>query len=134
MTKQELQKLTRLDLIELLLQATLENEQLHRDLEEAKARLESREITTRETGNMAETTLRLNGVVEAAQAAADQYLENIRMRNDNQELYLRMKQETLEKCNRMIRDTEAQVNDYLNQVRSRLREINGSGLLEIHED
>ena len=40
-----------------------------------------REIELREAGSIAEAALRLNGVFEAAQKAADQYLYNIRFPN-----------------------------------------------------
>lgn len=130
MTKQELQKLTRLDLIEMLLQATRDNEQLRSDLEHVRQQLEDREAAIGASADLAEATLRLNGVVEAAQAAADQYLENIRLRNDRQDIYVRMKQDTLEKCTRMIDAAQAQVDDYLNHVHNRLRMISELSLLE----
>lgn len=38
-----------------------------------------REIELSEAGNIAQASLRLNGIFEAAQAAADQYLYNIRL-------------------------------------------------------
>ena len=47
---------------------------LKRDLEEHRT---DRKIKLREAGSIAEAALRLNGIFEAAQAAADQYLENI---------------------------------------------------------
>lgn len=129
-TKQELQKLTRLDLIEMLLQATRDNERLRSDLEHVRRQLEDREAAIGASADLAEATLRLNGVVEAAQAAADQYLENIRLRNDRQDIYIRMKQDTLEKCTRMIDAAQAQVDDYLNHVHNRLRLISELSLLE----
>ena len=48
------------------------------ELAEARQQLEERRIMTEEAGSIAEAALRINRVFEAAQAAADQYLENIR--------------------------------------------------------
>lgn len=46
--------------------------------EEMEAWKTSRRIELEEAGSIAEASLRLNGVFEAAQKAADQYLENLR--------------------------------------------------------
>ena len=78
MTDKELQKLSRIDLLELLLEKSKENEKLQEELEQVKAKLAEREIKIEKAGSIAEAALALNGVFEAAQAAADQYLENLR--------------------------------------------------------
>lgn len=78
MNENELRKLKRVDLLELLISQGRENEELRRKLAEAEQKLADRQIKTDEAGSIAEAALRLNGVFEAAQAAADQYLENIK--------------------------------------------------------
>ena len=78
MTDKELQKLSRIDLLELLLEKSKENEKLQEELEQVKAKRAEREIKIEKAGSIAEAALALNGVFEAAQAAADQYLENLR--------------------------------------------------------
>lgn len=84
MTKQELKKLNRTDLIEMLLALSEENEQLKAELAETQAQLADRTIKIESTGSLAEAALALNGVFEAAQAAADQYLLNIQRRGRQQ--------------------------------------------------
>ena len=81
MTDQELRKLSRRDLLELLMSQGRELEALRAELDQAIAALENRKIHLDQAGSIAEAALRLNGVFEAAQAAADQYLENIRRLN-----------------------------------------------------
>ncbi|MDO4815894.1 MAG: hypothetical protein Q4A83_04730 [Bacillota bacterium] len=78
MTDKELKRLGRTELLEMLLEQTDENEKLKAELEAAKEKLSSREIIINNSGSLAEASLHLNGVFAAAQAAADQYLENIR--------------------------------------------------------
>ena len=78
MNENELRKLKRVDLLELLISQSRENEELRHRLAEAEQKLADRQIKTDEAGSIAEAALRLNGVFEAAQAAADQYLENIK--------------------------------------------------------
>ncbi|WP_373216763.1 DNA repair protein [Ruminococcus sp. 5_1_39BFAA] len=77
-TDRELRKLSRADLLELLLAESRENEMLRAQLKEAQEKLASREIELQNAGSIAEAALRLNGVFEAAEQAAQQYLENIR--------------------------------------------------------
>lgn len=124
MTKEDLKKLTRLDLVEMLLDVMRENEQLRSSLEKAEKKLNDRVITVNESGNLAEAALRLNGVFEAAQAAADQYLESLRMREAQQEeICARMEQETQEKCDRMMQSAKVQVDQYLDQINTCFREM-----------
>ncbi len=78
MTSQELKKLSRADLLKLLLEERQENERLRAQLKKAYEALRDRKIRMENVGSIAEAALKLNDVFEAAQAAADQYLENVR--------------------------------------------------------
>ena len=78
MTNKELKKLTRLQLLELLVEQGKEMERLKRRAERAEEKLRKRMLLLSEAGSIAEASLRLNGVFEAAQAAADQYLDSVR--------------------------------------------------------
>lgn len=78
MTTKELQKLNRKQLLELMLEQSRRIDQLERQLTATQEELQNRRIVAREAGSIAEAALRLNNVFEAAQMAADQYLENIR--------------------------------------------------------
>lgn len=82
MTEKELRHLSRMDLLEMLLEQSREVERLQKELETVKKQLEDRRIMEQEAGSIAEASLRLNKVFEAAQQAADQYLENIRYRSE----------------------------------------------------
>ena len=78
MTDKELKKLTRAELLEMLLIQSKEKRLLEEKLQEAEKKLEEREIMVAEAGSIAEAALKLNGVFEAVQQAADQYLENVK--------------------------------------------------------
>ena len=78
MTEKELHKLKRGELLEMMLAQSREIEALRARISELENKLADREIRIRESGSIAEAALRLNGVFEAAQAAADQYLENLK--------------------------------------------------------
>ena len=80
MTDKELRGLSRRDLLELLVAKEKENQQLRQELEQARAELNKRQIDVAKTGTMAEAALLLNGIFDAADRAARQYLENIKLR------------------------------------------------------
>ncbi len=78
MTDRELKKLSRAELLELLLEESKENEKLRAQVKEMEEQLKDRRILLGQAGSIAEAALRLNGVFEAAEAAAAQYVENVR--------------------------------------------------------
>lgn len=78
MTDKELGRLKRVDLLELLLAQGRENQQLKEQVAQLQRQLEDRRIDLAESGTLAEAALRLNQVFQAADAAAQQYLENVR--------------------------------------------------------
>ena len=75
--KTMLKKLSRQELLEMLIESERHVEQLEKELEETRKQLEDRKIQIENAGSIAEAALKLNGIFEAAQAAADQYLENL---------------------------------------------------------
>lgn len=159
MTNQELKKLKRMDLLELLIGQCEENEKLKQELANARKELENRRISLEEAGSIAEASLRLNSVFESAQKAADQYLENIREEYSRQqeacvqikkeesehicsqkmaetEQYCRqLEQDTKEKCNRMLTDAQKQSQAYWEEASKRVKALldTYSGLWSILE-
>lgn len=85
MTDKELKKLDRRELLEMLLLQTEEVERLKEELRLAREATENREIKINECGSIAEAALSLNGVYEAAESAAQQYLENIKRCSEEQQ-------------------------------------------------
>lgn len=77
MTDKELRRLSRTELLEMLIGQMEENEELKKRLEKAEEELANRQIVIQESGTLAEAAMKLNGVFEAADRAARQYLENI---------------------------------------------------------
>lgn len=78
MTDKELRRLSRRQLLEMLVIQKKENTRLRQELERARAALIERRIAIDQSGTMAEAALRLNQVFEAADRAAKQYLQNIK--------------------------------------------------------
>ena len=108
MCNDDLKKLSRIQLLELLIEQTKENNELRQQLEEANKKLESREIILNEAGSIANAALKLNGIFNIAEAAASQYLDNIKLLNDRQnEVCARIEAEAREKAQNMLIETKA---------------------------
>lgn len=95
MNEKELKRLRRSDLMELLLELSKENQELREQLQQAEAKLQERRIMIDESGSLAEAVLKLNRIFEDAQAACEQYEENIRLRCEQ------IENEAKRKCDEM---------------------------------
>lgn len=83
--KKDLKKLNRGELLEIIFRLKKNEEELERKLSDAQSRLNEREIIMKESGSIAEASLRLNDVFSAAQQAVDTYTNSIRMRYSQME-------------------------------------------------
>lgn len=121
MTDKELRRLKRVDLLELLIAQTRENERLKAALDEARTQLAERELALEEAGSIAEAALQVNKIFQTAQAAADQYLASVqqlgaqRQRDwEAQEAAAKARadaylQEVTERCRRMEEEAQPPV-------------------------
>ncbi len=99
MEQTNVNKLRKKAVIELLLQAQKENQALKDELEQLKAKLADKEICIENAGTIAEAAFQMNGVLEAAQAAAQQYLDNVKTLTERQEADCMLKEKaTAAKC------------------------------------
>jgi len=114
LSDKELQRLKRGELLEILLDQSRENESLKLQLEEKSrmiedlnSKLASRKIAIREAGTIADASLKLNGVFEAAQAAAQQYLDNLQdLYQQESSSFLKREAEIETKCTAMLQATK----------------------------
>ena len=124
MTEQELKKLRRTDLLDILLDLSKENEVLREQLDKARAQLASRTIAVEKSGTLAEAAMRINGVFEACQAACDQYTQNLQLRVANQEqICQEMEDNARAKCNRMIAEAEYKAQQCWENCSSKIRQL-----------
>ena len=158
MSEQELKKLSRADLLTLLLEQTRENDQLRARLAQAQRELADRRITIENAGSIAEASLQLNGIFEAAQAACAQYTENLRILSEAQEARCalldrecrerceqleketrarceQLDHKTSEKCEKMVQDARDQSQSYWDAVSERIQTFSDSyvGLRQLLE-
>lgn len=109
MTDNELKKLSRNDLLQMLLEQSREVQSLRAQLAEAQNALQDRTIAIDKAGSIAEASLQLNGVFQAAQAACQQYMDNISSLSQRQEeVCARMEAESRQRAEQMIADAQRQ--------------------------
>lgn len=113
MTEKELKKLSRTDLLEMLLEQSKDVERLNTELEEAQKKLKDRKIDLEEAGSIAEAALRLNGIFDMAQIAAGQYLENIES----------LSQKTDEICDRKRNECELEIHKKWEETEKECEEL-----------
>lgn len=113
-----IQHLKRSELLEIMLDMSRENDALKLQQEDYEQRianmkleLEKRHIAIKEAGSIAEASLRLNGVFDSAQSAAEQYLENLQELYEQKKAGLCRKEEELAKrCSDMVAQTQEKCN------------------------
>ena len=133
MTDKELRKLNRSALLEMLVEQSRENDRLRAQVDELQRLLSDRQ-------------LKINQVFEAAQQAAEQYLENIRSLSGRQEQVCQqikeestrqaklllaetkrncqaLEAETAEKCTRMKKEAEESADRTWKEVQARIRQL-----------
>ena len=104
MTEKELKKLSRAELLEMLIAQSKKLSRTEEELQAAKEKLEQRSIAITDSGTMAEAALKLNGIFEAADEAARQYLENVRQQESEA---ANIVAEAQRKANGIIKSAEA---------------------------
>lgn len=97
MIDNELKKLKRKDLLVLLLEQQTRIEELEKELVKANEELDSRKIMFKELGNLAESALKLSGIFEKADEAAQIYLKNIELYGKRQEQQIKKEHRELKK-------------------------------------
>lgn len=105
MTEKELKRLRRSDLMEILLELSKENQELREQLQQAEKKLQDRQILIEESGSLAEAALRLNRIFEDAQAACEQYEQNVRLRCEQ------LENETKHKCEEMTHQSDETITE-----------------------
>lgn len=84
MTDKEFKRLNRSQLIEIIYQLQLRQEEITAANERLSKELEDKRIRVDKAGNIADAALEINNVMQAAQSAAAQYLDEVRLRADEE--------------------------------------------------
>lgn len=107
MTEKELKRLSRTDLLEILIDQSLEMEKLKQKLEETENALGDKQLKIDRAGSIAEASLLLNGVFEAIEAAGKQYLDNIQTLSERQEkVCAQMEEESMKRASQLLEEAQ----------------------------
>lgn len=107
MIEKEIRKLKRAQLIDMVIEQDKVLAELREQLEIANKKLTDRRIMTEQVGNIAEASLQLNGIFEAAQASVQQYMENVHRMCESQEtICAEMESNCRAKCEELERETK----------------------------
>ena len=109
MTEKDLKKLNRYQLLEMLIIQTQRANELEKQLEEVQAKLDSRNVQMQDIGSIAEASLQLSGIFEAAQNAAELYLNGVKERAAALEMEYKQRAEAiLEQASQLLEEIQAQ--------------------------
>ncbi len=133
MTYLDMRKMNRAGLLAALESATQKADNLESELAVANAKLNERNIAIRESGSLAEAVLRVQGIAQAIDDAAAQYLDNIKQqqhesREESEKLLedtktrcARMEEETRIRCEQMLAAAQEESQAYWDEVYQRIR-------------
>ena len=119
MTDREFRRLTREDLLDIIYELQRRTQQLEQENETIRKQLSDRTVKLENAGSIAEAALALNGVFEAAQAAADQYLAQVHAANEQSQ----------QLADRIVADAQRKATAIVQQAQQadRIRAMQGEG-------
>ena len=136
MTEKELKKLNRYQLLELIIIQSEQIQELQNQLQQAQEQIDAQNIRIAEAGSIAEASLQLSGIFEAAQSAADIYLENVRKQTADADLIRenarqdaeRITAEAAQKAAQMTEEAKALLEDA--QIKAEEKRLHAQTILD----
>ena len=106
MTDKEFKRLSRPQLVEIIYQLQLKVDELAEENQKLKEEQSEKRIRMSTAGNIAEAALGINDVMQTAQRAAQQYVDEITaMRSEAEASCQKMREETEAICQRLLEET-----------------------------
>ena len=109
MTDKEFRKLKRSDLIAIIYEYQKKQEELVKEIGELRAQLESKNLKISKAGSIAEAVVGLDLLFETAQKTADDYIEQVRLANEEAE----------QKAAEIIKQAEKEAAEIVSKARDR---------------
>ncbi|MBQ6262537.1 MAG: hypothetical protein IJK58_03390 [Clostridia bacterium] len=124
MTEKELRRLSRKDLLEIMVEQAREIEELKLQNSKLADQLKEKRPEYSDIGSLADASVQISGVLKDAQAAADVYLTEIEnLRSEAKEEYDRIIADAKEKSAAMIAETETVLSEINDKISRYKREI-----------
>ena len=80
MANNDLRRLRRQDLLEMLIELSEENRQLRQKVEQLEEQLQDRAMRIDKAGSLADAAMQLTGIFQAAEETCDLYIHNTKLR------------------------------------------------------
>ena len=120
----ELKKLSRKELLELLLEQTKRIEELENEIDNLNKKLESKKVIFKNAGSLADAALQLSGIFSVAHEAADIYLSNIKDLKEKEEKEIEnLKNKMLKEAARKCKKREKEANEFVQNVELEVKNI-----------
>lgn len=130
MTDKELKHLSRMELIDIIYELQKQNEQNAAQIEKLQAALDEKELHIENAGSIAEAAVQISGVLEAAQAAADQYLLSIRAATADMDARA---QAAEQQRDALLADAKKQSDEMLQSAQSRAQALENEAEKQVSE-
>ena len=116
MTENKVRSLSKVEMLEILHQQELEIERLYAEIE--------RRHSFKQAGSLAEASIALSGVMEAAQDAAEIYLKNLQAAEaEKKEMTDRMEEEARQKAGAILEEAERVHEEIMSRSRRVIAEV-----------
>ena len=123
MTDKELKHLSRAELIDIIYELQKQSEEKDAQMQNMQAVIDERTLRISKAGSIAEAAISVNGVFEAAQAAADQYLLSLKAAAADTE---RLLAEAEERRQQILSAAEAQAADLVHRAEEQAASLNAA--------
>jgi hypothetical protein len=100
MAKNDLRRLRRQDLLEMLIELSEENRQLREKVDNLEAQVRDRTMRIEKAGSLADAAMQLTGIFQSAEEACDLYIHNTKLRCQE------MEAETKARCQKMLEQVQ----------------------------
>lgn len=128
MDGKDLRKLGRKQLLEILLAQVKRIESLEQELEKKNNTLSSMKLNIKESGSIAEASLKLSGIFEAAQKACEDYQKNIETSLAEQEKEakketMKLRKEKLKEVENKFKKEEKKYQDRISKLEEEIKSL-----------
>lgn len=124
MSDKELRKLSRSDLLEILLEVSKENAMLRQKVEELSLQLKQRQTVFGNSGSMSEAAMQFNGVFQVAEDSCEQYRKDVQLRYEQQEKKCELlEQRTKERCEKMLESARKDADAYWEETWKKVQQL-----------
>ncbi len=120
MADKEFRRLNRAELIEILYEVQKQSDEKSAQIEQLQKELDDKTLRISKAGSIAEASIQVSGVFEAAQEAADRYLSSVRQAEAAQ---AKKQVEAEQKRQKMLREASAQAEELIRLAETEAQKI-----------